>query len=79
MPAGRSETGSGIPDICFASGICAPAGVSVRQSYPTRQDAFVPEWRHFHHAVTARRPPKTSIADARTDLELFARMMAVMR
>lgn len=58
---------------------CAPAGVSVRQSYPTRQDAFVPEWRHFHHAVTARRPPKTSIADARTDLELFARMMAVMR
>lgn len=58
---------------------CSETGVSVRQSYPSRQDAFVPEWRHFHDSVRRGTRPKTSVADAREDLELFRQMMAVMQ
>lgn len=58
---------------------CTATGVTVRESYPTRQDAFVPEWRAFHRSVIARTPPKASLADAAADLELIARMMAILR
>ena len=53
-------------------------GVSETRGYPTRGDAFVVEWSRFHHNITERRTSKSSIADARKDLEIFRDMMAVM-
>ena len=44
-------------------------GVSETRGYPTRGDAFVVEWSRFHHNITERRTSKSSIADARKDLE----------
>ncbi|HWJ74838.1 MAG TPA: Gfo/Idh/MocA family oxidoreductase [Kaistia sp.] len=54
------------------------AGTSTDTSFPTRYDAFAVEWRDFHANVTERRTPKTSLADARQDLELFRDMIASM-
>ena len=54
----------------------APYGVSVTNSHSTRTDAFVIEWIRFHQSVVAGGPNKTTIADARLDLELFAQIMA---
>jgi predicted dehydrogenase len=53
-------------------------GVTVSQGHATRGDAFVVEWRRLHDAITQGLMPKTSIADARQDLELFADMMALL-
>jgi len=53
-------------------------GVTISQGHATRGDAFVVEWRRLHEAVTQGLTPKTSIADARQDLELFADMMALL-
>jgi predicted dehydrogenase len=54
------------------------AGTASRESFPTRADSFVVEWRAFHENVTKRRLPKTSIADAREDLVVFAEMARLM-
>ena len=53
------------------------AGVSQSSSYPTRRDSFAVEWREFHGDIIRGRKPKTSIADAREDLEIF-REIALM-
>ncbi|MBB5753149.1 Gfo/Idh/MocA family oxidoreductase [Prosthecomicrobium pneumaticum] len=55
-----------------------PAGIAATTSYPTRGDSFVVEWRAFHDNVTAKKTPKTTIADARDDLELFRAMIRLM-
>lgn len=52
-----------------------PHGVSECRSHPTRGDAFVTEWRRFHDAIVNGTAIKTTIADARQDLELCARIM----
>jgi predicted dehydrogenase len=54
------------------------AGASTEVSFPTRYDSFAVEWNDFHRNVTERRRPKTSIADAREDLELFKAMAGFM-
>ena len=54
------------------------AGTSTDTSFPTRYDAFGVEWRDFHANVTGGRRPKTSLTDARADLELFRDMIALM-
>jgi len=54
------------------------AGIAEIASYPTRGDSFVVEWRAFHENVTGRKVPKTTIADAREDLELFREMIRFM-
>jgi len=41
-------------------------------------DAFVSEWRAFHRSVTEGVAPRTSAADFRQDLELFAAMLRAM-
>lgn len=51
-------------------------GVSVTQSHATRGDAFIVEWKRLHGSIVNGAPNKTSIADARLDLELFAQIMA---
>jgi predicted dehydrogenase len=50
-----------------------------RDVHPTWDDAFVAEWRQLHVNVTDGRLPKTSPADFRYDLELFAAMVGKMR
>ncbi len=47
--------------------------------HKTRGDLFVIERPRFHTAIVEGAPHKTTIADAREDLELFAKMMAVMK
>ncbi len=54
------------------------AGASTEVSFPTRYDSFAVEWNDFHRNVTEHRRPKTSIADAREDLELFKAMAGFM-
>lgn len=54
-------------------------GASETRSHATRGDAFVVEWRRFHQNIAEKRTSKSSIADARQDLELFRDMMAVMQ
>lgn len=54
------------------------AGTSTDTSFPTRYDAFGVEWRDFHANVTQGRTPKTSLEDARADLEIFRDMIALM-
>ena len=54
-------------------------GVSERVELPAWGDAFVGEWQAFYHGATEGQPPKTSPADFREDLELFAAMIAHMR
>jgi len=54
------------------------AGTSTDTSFPTRYDSFGVEWRDFHANVTERRTPKTSLTDARADLEIFRDMVALM-
>jgi predicted dehydrogenase len=54
------------------------AGTANRESYPTRGDSFVIEWRAFHENVSRRRRPKTSLADAREDIVLFRDMATCM-
>ena len=56
-----------------------PAGVETSRSFPARSDPFVAEWRAFHASVTNGTVPKTSIADSREDLELFARILGLLR
>lgn len=53
-------------------------GFARNVSFPTRYDSFAIEWRDFHANVLGRRRPKTSLADAREDLVLFKRMIALM-
>ena len=48
-----------------------PAGLSRTESYPTRLDSFASEWLAFGQCVRTRTPTKTSIDDARADLELI--------
>ncbi|WP_029074824.1 Gfo/Idh/MocA family protein [Kaistia adipata] len=55
------------------------AGTSTDTSFPTRYDSFGVEWRDFHTNVTEGRTPKTSLADARADLEIFRDMIALMQ
>jgi len=54
------------------------SGCAEETSFPTRYDSFGVEWRDFHDNVTQNRTPKTSIADAREDLELFKTMIGLM-
>ena len=54
-------------------------GTTTHVAHPSWEDAFLAEWRAFHANVTERRRPKTSPADARQDLELFAAMIERMR
>ncbi len=56
-----------------------PHGVMENRGHITRGDAFVAEWKRFHDAIVERKTPKTTIADARKDLEIFAQMMSNMR
>lgn len=55
-----------------------PAGISTDQSFPTRADSFGFEWRGFHTNIMQQLRPKTSLADARQDLELFRDMIGLM-
>ncbi|NLS01721.1 Gfo/Idh/MocA family oxidoreductase [Rhizobium sp. P38BS-XIX] len=52
-----------------------PAGVRQVVSFPSRLDSFVVEWHAFHNHVTRGTKPKTTIADARQDLEIFESIM----
>jgi predicted dehydrogenase len=54
------------------------AGLSRSSSFPTRYDSFGLEWRAFHRHVVDGSKPKTSIADAREDLEIFRNMIMLM-
>jgi predicted dehydrogenase len=56
-------------------------GVGLTQSvaFPTRQDPFVIEWTAFHDNIASGKAPKTSLADSREDLVLFAQMIERMR
>ncbi|WP_032990736.1 Gfo/Idh/MocA family protein [Rhizobium leguminosarum] len=54
-------------------------GVAHSVGHKTRGDSFVIEWTRFHAAIVEGTAHKTTIADAREDLELFAKMMAVMK
>ena len=55
-----------------------PAGLSHSSTFPTRYHLFNVEWREFHRNVVENRKPKTGIADAREDLEIFREMIALM-
>lgn len=55
------------------------SGVEVATSFHSRADPFVEEWRAFHASVTAGAPIRTSIADSREDLELFAEVMNYLK
>ncbi|MGV3549578.1 Gfo/Idh/MocA family oxidoreductase [Rhizobium sp.] len=50
-------------------------GVREVVSFPSRQDSFVTEWKAFHDNVIYGKRPKTTVEDARQDLELFAQIM----
>lgn len=54
-------------------------GVVERAEHPCWGDPFVAEWQAFYTSVTEGRPPKTSPADFRQDLELILAMVALMR
>lgn len=54
-------------------------GVSQQVIQPNWGDPFIDEWLAFHTNVLARRPAKTSPADYREDLELYAEMISAMR
>jgi predicted dehydrogenase len=54
-------------------------GVTQSAGFSTRQDSFVLEWQAFYDNITQRKPPKTSLADAREDLVLAREMIARMR
>jgi predicted dehydrogenase len=54
-------------------------GVAASTELPAWGDAFVAEWQAFHASVTGGQAPKTSPADFRQDLELFAAMIELMR
>ena len=54
-------------------------GVSERVELPAWGDAFVGEWQAFYQSATEGQPAKTSPADFREDLELFADMIGHMR
>ena len=56
-----------------------PHGVATAMSFPTRNDAFVAEWRAFHEHVVDGTQPKCSIEDATQDLSLFREMIRLMR
>jgi len=56
-----------------------PQGVTVSEGYPSRQDAFVPQWQRFHAAITQGAAVKTDIADAMQDLGLFHDIMAKLK
>jgi predicted dehydrogenase len=43
------------------------------------RDPFLVEWIAFHDSITTGTTPKTSLADARRDLVLFAEMIEAMR
>jgi predicted dehydrogenase len=51
------------------------AGVRQVVSFPSRLDSFVVEWRAFYGHATEGTKPKTTIADAREDLVVFAGIM----
>jgi hypothetical protein len=53
------------------------AGLSQTSSFPNRYDSFAAEWREFHRNFVEGLRPKTSIADAREDLEFFRDMVAL--
>jgi len=54
------------------------AGLSQTSAFPSRYDSFAVEWREFHRNIVEGLRPKTSIADAREDLEIFRDMAALM-
>jgi predicted dehydrogenase len=47
------------------------AGVSRNVSFPSRLDSFVVEWQAFHNSILTGARAKTTVADAREDLEIF--------
>ena len=53
-------------------------GVAERSELPVWGDAFVAEWQSFYASVVESQPVKTSPADFRQDLELFAAMIGLM-
>ncbi|HEX2280479.1 MAG TPA: hypothetical protein VHG52_01830, partial [Thermomicrobiales bacterium] len=55
------------------------AGVSQDHVFPSRLDSFVVEWEAFYESVTKGAPVKTTIADAREDLELFREIIEAIR
>lgn len=55
------------------------SGVSTRTVHPAWGDSFAMEWRAFHENVTEGKTPKTTPADFRHDLALFAAMIQAMR
>jgi predicted dehydrogenase len=56
-----------------------PSGVETSTSFASRADLFAAEWRAFYEAVRTGTSPKTSIADSREDLELFAEFMKFLK
>ena len=51
-------------------------GAPVRKEIPvSHQEAFRREWEHFHQCVGDGSPPRTSLADARADVELAIAMI----
>jgi predicted dehydrogenase len=57
----------------------ATGGLEERSVHPAWGDAFVLEWQAFHESIAQGKAPKTSAADSRLDLELFASMISLMR
>jgi predicted dehydrogenase len=55
------------------------AGIARTVSFPSRLDSFVVEWKAFHRNVLAGTKPKTTIADARQDLEIFMEIMGLLK
>jgi hypothetical protein len=54
------------------------AGIQVSRTFPTRNDAFVAEWRAFYGHVVAGTVPKCSIDDAAEDLRLYTEMTQLL-
>lgn len=55
------------------------AGFARQVTIPSRKDSFVVEWEAFYDSATTGTPPKTSVEDARLDLDLFVGIMRHLR
>jgi predicted dehydrogenase len=67
-----------LPAKLSVTGTHGSAGIAHSSAFPTRYDSFGVEWRAFHKNVMSGSKPKTSISDAREDLEIFSDMISLM-
>ncbi|MFP5077718.1 Gfo/Idh/MocA family protein [Rhizobium sp. YIM 134829] len=66
------------PAVLTVTSANTPFGITTSSGHQSRGDAFVIEWKRFHEAIVNNGPIKTTIADARLDLEIFQQMMQEM-